>query len=70
MTILVRFMIAATIVFIIADVVPFPNYPSGYIATTINQHNQNQKTKWLSRNLFNYPTIISTNLVAKIPKSP
>ncbi|MDJ0729493.1 MAG: hypothetical protein QNJ33_05805 [Crocosphaera sp.] len=43
MTVLFRFIIAATIVFIIADIVPFPNYPSGYIATRINQ--QNQKTK-------------------------
>ncbi|NQZ61183.1 hypothetical protein [Crocosphaera watsonii] len=45
MIILMRFMVAATIVFIIADIIPFPNYPSGYIATTINEHNQNQKTK-------------------------
>ncbi|WP_269719898.1 hypothetical protein [Crocosphaera chwakensis] len=43
MTVFVRFMLAAAIVFIIADIVPFPNYPSGYIATTINE--QNQKTK-------------------------
>ena len=45
MTVLVRLMIAATVVFVIADIVPFPNYPSGYIATTISQHNQNQRTK-------------------------
>lgn len=45
MTVLLRFMVATAIVFMIADIVPFPNYPSGYIATTISQHNQNQKTK-------------------------
>ena len=45
MIILMRFMVAATIVFIITDIIPFPNYPSGYIATTISEHNQNQKTK-------------------------
>ncbi|ACB52811.1 hypothetical protein cce_3463 [Crocosphaera subtropica ATCC 51142] len=43
MTVFCRLIIAAAVVFIIADIVPFPNYPSGYIATTINQ--QNQKTK-------------------------
>ncbi|MDJ0658619.1 MAG: hypothetical protein QNJ42_03930 [Crocosphaera sp.] len=43
MTILVRLMIASVIVFIIADIIPFPNYPSGYIATTINQHKHQTK---------------------------
>ncbi|MDJ0601172.1 MAG: hypothetical protein QNJ37_20310 [Crocosphaera sp.] len=43
MIIFTRLMIAAAIVFIIADIVPFPNYPSGYIATTISQQNQPKK---------------------------
>ncbi len=43
MTVFVRLMVAAAVVFIIADLVPFPNYPSGYIATRINQHNQKTK---------------------------
>lgn len=43
MTVLVRFMIAAAIVVVVADIIPFPNYPSGYIATTISEHNQKAK---------------------------
>ncbi|MDJ0846234.1 hypothetical protein [Crocosphaera sp.] len=43
MTVLVRLMIASALVFIIADIVPFPNYPSGYIAKTINQHKHQTK---------------------------
>lgn len=43
MTIVIRFTVAAAIVFIIADIVPFPNYPSGYIAKTISERNQQTK---------------------------
>ncbi len=40
MRVLLRFTIFAVLVFIIADIVPFPNYPNGYILTQFNQHNK------------------------------
>ncbi|MGB5596018.1 MAG: hypothetical protein WBM62_18565 [Crocosphaera sp.] len=38
MTVLLRFMLAAAVIFCVADITPFPNYPSGLIAKTISQH--------------------------------
>lgn len=41
MTVFLRFTIFAVLVFLIADIIPFPNHPTGYIMTKINQHNKN-----------------------------
>ncbi len=39
MKVFLRFTVAAVLVFLFADIIPFPNYPSGYIVTQLNQHN-------------------------------
>ena len=37
MTVLLRFMLSATVVFVVADLIPFPNYPSGLISQKISE---------------------------------
>ncbi len=40
MRVLLRFAVATALVFLIADIIPFPNHPNGYVMTKINQHNK------------------------------
>ncbi len=41
MRVLLRFTVATALVFLLADIIPFPNHPHGYIMTKLNQHNEN-----------------------------
>ncbi|MGK7938963.1 MAG: hypothetical protein AB4062_02155 [Crocosphaera sp.] len=43
MRVLLKFSVAATLVFLIADTIPFPNHPTGYVAKVINQNTTNDR---------------------------
>jgi hypothetical protein len=45
MSCFLRFFLASAVVFCIADLIPFPNFPSGMIVHIIGQYQQQNRQK-------------------------